>query len=234
MKALTIRQPWASLIALGVKTIETRSWRAPQALIGQTIAIHAGKSWRGLTDEPTGSEGGWLYVEIDGVYQAGICVRTSDEGTRGDTFLTKADGSSPLPAVPNDALPLGAIVATATLADCVPIMWWLDNAHPHDLAHISVDGQNANYWRWGTEGDAECVTDQLPYGDFAPGRWAWLLTDVQPTTKRCPACMGTGGIGELQPCRICGRPEIGRYTPGTGMCQPIPAKGRQGVWTWQP
>ena len=25
------------------------------------------------------------------------------------------------------------------------------------------------------------VTDQLPYGDFAPGRWAWLLTNVQPT-----------------------------------------------------
>ena len=24
------------------------------------------------------------------------------------------------------------------------------------------------------------VTDQLPYGDFAPGRWAWMLTNVQP------------------------------------------------------
>ncbi len=40
MKALTIRQPWASLIAAGVKTIETRSWstryRGP-------LAIHAGK-----------------------------------------------------------------------------------------------------------------------------------------------------------------------------------------------
>lgn len=38
MRALTVRQPWASLIALGVKRIETRSWdtqyRGP-------LAIHA-------------------------------------------------------------------------------------------------------------------------------------------------------------------------------------------------
>lgn len=42
MKALTIWQPWASLIALGAKTIETRSWsttyRGP-------LAIHAAKQW---------------------------------------------------------------------------------------------------------------------------------------------------------------------------------------------
>ena len=38
MKVLTLHQPWASLVALGVKTIETRSWstqyRGP-------LAIHA-------------------------------------------------------------------------------------------------------------------------------------------------------------------------------------------------
>ena len=43
MKAITLHQPWATLIADGVKTIETRSWRPPQTLIGQRIAIHAGK-----------------------------------------------------------------------------------------------------------------------------------------------------------------------------------------------
>ena len=42
MKALTIRQPHATLVAIGVKTIITRSKPAPQALIGQRIAIHAG------------------------------------------------------------------------------------------------------------------------------------------------------------------------------------------------
>lgn len=41
MKAITIRQPWASLIALGEKKIETRSW---QTKYRGPILIHAGKS----------------------------------------------------------------------------------------------------------------------------------------------------------------------------------------------
>ena len=41
--AIALRQFWASLIALGIKTVETRSWQAPERVVGQTIAIHAGK-----------------------------------------------------------------------------------------------------------------------------------------------------------------------------------------------
>jgi hypothetical protein len=41
MKVLTIIQPWASLIALGEKKIETRSWRPKYR---GPILIHAGKS----------------------------------------------------------------------------------------------------------------------------------------------------------------------------------------------
>ena len=40
VKALTIHQPWASLIALGYKKLETRSWRTRYR---GPIAIHAGK-----------------------------------------------------------------------------------------------------------------------------------------------------------------------------------------------
>ena len=41
--AITLHQPWATLIALGVKTVETRSWPAPARLLGQRIAVHAGR-----------------------------------------------------------------------------------------------------------------------------------------------------------------------------------------------
>jgi hypothetical protein len=41
MKALTIWQPWASLIVAGAKPWEFRSWRAPRWLIGQRLVIHA-------------------------------------------------------------------------------------------------------------------------------------------------------------------------------------------------
>ncbi len=43
MYAITLHQPWATLIALGIKTVETRSWPAPERLLGQVIAVHAGK-----------------------------------------------------------------------------------------------------------------------------------------------------------------------------------------------
>ena len=39
-KALTIAQPWATLVAIGAKQIETRSW---QTNYRGDIAIHAGK-----------------------------------------------------------------------------------------------------------------------------------------------------------------------------------------------
>src|SRR5712671_3817606 len=43
MKAISLWQPWASLIACGAKPFETRHWAPPRELIGQSIAIHAAK-----------------------------------------------------------------------------------------------------------------------------------------------------------------------------------------------
>jgi len=40
--ALTIWQPWATLIAVGAKPFEFRAWAAPRAMHGRRIAIHAG------------------------------------------------------------------------------------------------------------------------------------------------------------------------------------------------
>ena len=42
MKALTIWQPWASLIVHGLKPVEWRSWELPAYMVGQRIVIHAG------------------------------------------------------------------------------------------------------------------------------------------------------------------------------------------------
>jgi hypothetical protein len=38
--ALTVRQPWASLIAAGIKTVENRSW-VREDILGHRIAIHS-------------------------------------------------------------------------------------------------------------------------------------------------------------------------------------------------
>ena len=42
---ITLHQPWATMIAKGAKEIETRSWKAPNYLIGNYLAIHAGKTY---------------------------------------------------------------------------------------------------------------------------------------------------------------------------------------------
>lgn len=43
MKALTIWQPWASLIVGGWKPYEFRGWAAPASIVGQRIGVHAAK-----------------------------------------------------------------------------------------------------------------------------------------------------------------------------------------------
>jgi ASCH domain protein len=41
MKAITIKQPWASLIVHGIKDIENRTWPCPKKYLGQRVLIHA-------------------------------------------------------------------------------------------------------------------------------------------------------------------------------------------------
>jgi hypothetical protein len=42
---LTVRSPWAELIARGIKTIENRSWAPPEFMLGRYLAIHASATW---------------------------------------------------------------------------------------------------------------------------------------------------------------------------------------------
>lgn len=50
-KVLSLLQPWASLVVMGVKTVETRSWQTAHR---GPLLIHAslGKKGKGVTDEP--------------------------------------------------------------------------------------------------------------------------------------------------------------------------------------
>ena len=41
MKAITIKQPWASLIVHGIKNIENRTWPCPKKYLGQRVLIHS-------------------------------------------------------------------------------------------------------------------------------------------------------------------------------------------------
>jgi hypothetical protein len=71
MKALSVRQPYASLIVAGIKKVENRSWRPPEAIIGDVIAIHAGKA------KPSQSE---MEEASDQFVSAGLPPRGSPRG----------------------------------------------------------------------------------------------------------------------------------------------------------
>lgn len=42
MKAITDKQPWASLIVEGIKDVENRTWPCPEKYIGKRVLIHTG------------------------------------------------------------------------------------------------------------------------------------------------------------------------------------------------
>lgn len=199
IKALSLWQPWASLVRPDVKTIETRSWSTSYR---GWLIIHAAKRWH---------RGAW------------------PEG-----LLAAVDELCGIASYP-DALPLGAIVATARLVDCVPMVQFLSRGpgDEPDPAWTPCDGPEPPMPCLAINSDTTSltlhrpyrdVTDQLPFGDYRPGRFAWLLDDIKPTAERCPDCAVMRGVA-IASCWTC---------HGVGRCDPIPARGRQGLWTWTP
>jgi hypothetical protein len=71
-----------------------------------------------------------------------------------------------------------------------------------------------------------CEMVKLGHHDPAAYLASYGYTRQPARTDRCPACWG----GERAP--VCGCPCCdGRARSG---CDPVPAKGRQGLWTWDP
>lgn len=93
-----------------------------------------------------------------------------------------------------DLLPLGAVVATARLVDVVPIVsepilhqrcvgldedGLVRDWKPMTLSH--PPSESHGHW-------AEATTEhEASLGDFTPGRYAWLLADVEPLAEPIPA-----------------------------------------------
>jgi hypothetical protein len=152
------------------KTIETRSRRTN---IRGTIGIIAAQSVEGFYADVECFESGWVATMV-GAYQATYCYRTSDEGRKGDTLMVKENGGDPAPDY-DGPTPLGALIGTVDLYDCVPI---IDGDECRAAATAPYPSHVCDGWErlqliFGAD-DWQDVSDQRPYGDFTPGRWAWL------------------------------------------------------------
>ncbi|MCM1189835.1 MAG: ASCH domain-containing protein [bacterium] len=124
MKALTIIQPWATLLASGKKRCETRSWKTNYR--GE-ILIHAGKK------DPL-----W-----------GISMMTDDAWEKVLFAFGLYDDFNRF-----EKFPPGAIIGKANLVNCVLIdrltAELIFKQHPEEFA----------------------------FGNFTPGRYAWVMEDA--------------------------------------------------------
>jgi hypothetical protein len=131
MHALSVMQPWAALIVLGVKRIETRSWRT--GFRGR-LAVHASSQL------PPG------YHDLSRREPIRSAIRRS----------------------PWNRLPRGVLLGTVELRDCVRV---------EELDALSESERS--------------------FGDFVPGRWAWLLADPRPLPELV-AVRGWPGVFEVE------------------------------------
>lgn len=79
MKAISIKQPWAHLIASGIKDIENRTWKCHGKYIGERVLIHASKTQYEtpmylLTDEQYDSIKQEKRIEINNSLEYGCII----------------------------------------------------------------------------------------------------------------------------------------------------------------
>lgn len=98
MKAISIRQPWASLIVLGIKDIENRSWPTSQRGI---VLVHASKGMTRSEHE-------------DAVAFAVAAIRADPRNAGATENKTLRSLGFAF-----DDLPRGGLIGTVEIADCV-------------------------------------------------------------------------------------------------------------------
>lgn len=115
MKVLTVKQPWAELICLGIKDVENRSWRCPKKFIGERVLIHAAKkSYDGPLD----------FDQIKAI----------------DGFIYKKNVSREKVSIlnPPEMWNTSAIIGSVEIVDCVtnhPSVWAVDEWYNWVLAN---------------------------------------------------------------------------------------------------
>lgn len=182
MKVMTLHQPYATLIALGIKSIETRAFKT---MMRGRIAIHAAMR------EP---------VQLPDAARP-MVVGPSVNGSNRALWMDGLLGEGP-----DVVLPLGVIVATADLVDCIPMFDHdpkrSSSGYPRDyIVDLPEEGRfAAGWWLLGpSHGGPRLVNDQVPYGDFQPGRWAWILDDIEPLDEPVPFKGGQGWSRDWSP-----------------------------------
>lgn len=159
MKAISLWQPWASLVAIEVKPYETRHWAPPKELIGQTIAIHAAK-----------------YADKDAKRMAEDLIygqHPAGGHELGDKLARSMEGIADrdMGLFSRACFPVGCIICTARLDAAFEL---------GEAAEGTAFPAASTLRAMRSRPMPGCFTVRYDdWGNYAPGRWAWLLRDVK-------------------------------------------------------
>lgn len=191
MKAIVVPQPKATLIALGVKTILDLA--APPNGPMRPDGV------RGLPGMAL--ERGERIAIVAGATPPDVGLRLGVDATITTSEFLVTEGWRLLDLCNEEAhpLPLGVVVCTVAVDDALPIVPRVGSgtgpaewngyrrffSAPHE-GYLTATGPGAELPKY---------HDQLPLGDFTPGRWGWMLTDPRPCDP--VPCKGRQGVFAL-------------------------------------
>lgn len=158
MKAITVQEPWATLIAIGEKHFETRSWKTNYR---GRIAIHAAKTMT--------IQGRDLVRESELLHAAFERHQVNPFTGRMDNDFSRPFNWDCLRDFPATALfrhSKGRVVAVGSIKDCIP---------------------TEEVWR-----RYRGSVQERRFGDYSPGRYAWLIEYVTYQIETLP---WKGGLG---------------------------------------
>jgi hypothetical protein len=170
-----LTEPWASLVALGAKKVETRSWATPHR---GPLAVHAAKGF------PLDCR---ILCRQNPFYAALSAAMSFRDGVPCYSGYTDI-----MLETPEKYLPRGVIVAVCDLVDVVPATsdrWVTDSVIGKHLF-----GKDSDWWLLHGRNDPR--EQEYLFGDYAPGRYMWLLSDVVVLPKSIPA-RGRLGLWEV-------------------------------------
>lgn len=174
MKALTLHQPWAALVATGTQTVVSMRYETSYRGL---LAVHAAKSdyhLRAHDGDPARCHGKAL-------------AATCRAGAPQHLVLGAIVGSCNLV----ECAPIGGPMdfSTGLIEGEVPHMANRTVVVHHDAfgtlfdEDVVIDGPVSGL---------RSIADQLAYDGLAVGKWAWVLENAEPTERRCPLCWGSG------------------------------------------
>ena len=164
MKAITIHQPWASLVAIGSKGFETRGWATKYR---GSLAIHAGV--KAPFDVLTGED-------VETIIRAGLAL--------GLRAAVADEGAHAIVQEMDEKLPRGAVIATTELVEC----WKVE----HIVGCRAIMQADSNKMA----GHIFSSDNEVLFGNWAPGRFAWELANVVMLQEPVPA-RGQQGLWEV-------------------------------------